>query len=360
MPEPVDWKLAERVAIRLAGSDPFASSYHAKSLATDFAELTAQAEALVTAETGLVPDGPARSQVVDRADWIRNNISSFQRMLRPVTERLGPKLTGPTAPVARGIAGTEVGSLLGLLSKRVLGQYDLLMNEHEDRAKQDVVSYVGPNILAIEKHYAFAPREFRLWLALHEVTHRAQFTGVPWMREHFLALMNATLSTADPDPKRFLEALKRAVDAVREGRNPLDEGGIIGLLADASQREALDGIGGLMSLLEGHGDVTMDRAGAALLPSAPRFSSVLRQRRQATGVSKFFRQLVGFEAKLRQYEDGERFIAAVEATRSVRFIDRAWHGPENLPTLAEIRDPQSWIGRLERRAATPAGVGGAR
>ncbi len=358
--EPVDWKLAERVAVRLSGTDPFASSYHATSLASDFAELTAQAEALVTAETGLVPDGPARAQVVDRAEWISNNIASFQRMLRPVTDRLGPKLNGPTAPVARGLAGTEVGSLLGLLSKRVLGQYDLLMNESEDRSKQDVVSYVGPNILAIEKRYAFAPREFRLWLALHEVTHRAQFTGVPWMRKHFLDLMNRTLSTADPDPKRFLEALKRAVAAVRDGRNPLDEGGIIGLLADSDQRTALDGIGGLMSLLEGHGDVTMDRAGAHLLPSAPRFSSVLRQRRESTGAAKLLRQLAGIEAKMRQYEEGEQFIAAIEAQRGIRFIDHAWASATNLPTLVEIRDPQLWIGRLEAAGVISTAVGDGR
>ena len=115
-----------------------------------------------------------------------------------------------------------------------------------------------------------------------------------------------------------------------------------------------------MSLLEGHGDVTMDRAGAHLLPSAPRFSSVLRQRRESTGAAKLLRQLAGIEAKMRQYEEGERFIAAIEAQRGVSFINHAWASAANLPTLVEIRDPQAWVGRLEAADATPTVAGGRR
>lgn len=347
MAEPVDWKLAERVAVRLSGSDPFASSYHAASLNTDFAELTAQAEALVTAETGLVPDGPARAQVVDRAEWINNNIASFQRMLRPVTDRLGPKLNGPTAPVARGLAGTEVGSLLGLLSKRVLGQYDLLMNESEDRSKQDVVSYVGPNILAIEKRYAFAPREFRLWLALHEVTHRAQFTGVPWMKSYYLSLVESTLSSIDPDPRRLVQALARAADEFRNGRNPLDDGGIVALIASEEQRGALANVQALMSLLEGHGNSVMNQLGREYVAGQARMARVLQQRRQSSGMSAFLQKLVGLESKMRQYEVGEAFVAAVEREAGPHGIDAAWKGPEYLPTIDELRRPQEWLTRVD-------------
>ena len=93
---------------------------------------------------------------------------------------------GPLAPVAQKVAGAEVGALLGWMSTRVLGQYDLLVVEDESPEDQDIVYYVGPNVLALEKRFAFPPREFRLWLALHEVTHRAQFTGIPWLRTHYL------------------------------------------------------------------------------------------------------------------------------------------------------------------------------
>ncbi len=345
----VDWELAERIATRLARrNDPFADSYHYASLQPDFAELTAQAEELVADCTGLRSQaGPARARVADRAGWVHANIASFQRLLRPVTDRLEERLPERGAPpLASKVAGVEVGSLLGWMSTRVLGQYDLLVVE-DNPAEQDIVYYVGPNVLALEKRFAFPPREFRLWLALHETTHRAQFTGVPWMRGYFLSLVEQTLGSVDPDPKRFVEALKKAAAGARGGQNPLDDGGLVALLATPEQRATLDKIGGLMSLLEGHGDVTMDRAGAGLIPSAGRFSRVLRERRrQVSPMAKLAQRLTGLEAKLAQYEQGERFIAAVERAGGTALLDRAWEGPENLPSLAEIRDPDLWIGRL--------------
>lgn len=349
MSSPVDWGLAEKVAVRVAGTDPFARSYHYDSLGPDFAELTAEAEQLVGDATGLRSlAGPARARVTDRPDWVRANIASFQRLLRPLTDRFGDKMaSGPLAPVARGIAGAEVGVMLGWMSTRVLGQYDLLVVEEERPEDQDLVYYVGPNVLALEKHHAFPPREFRLWLALHEVTHRAQFTGIPWLREHFLSLVDQTLSAVDPDPKRFLDAIGRVAEGLRTGRNPLDDGGMAALLASDEQRAVLEQISGMMSLLEGHGDVTMDRAGADRIPSAERFSRVLRIRRQqTTTLVRLLQKLVGLEAKLNQYEQGERFIAAVEQAGGPELLDRAWAGPEALPSMAEIRDPSAWIARV--------------
>src|SRR5205807_5302122 len=133
------------------------------------------------------------------------------------------------------IAGAEVGTLLGWMSTRVLGQYDLLLVEDENADDQDIVYYVGPNVISLEKRFSFPPREFRLWLALHEVTHRAQFTGIPWMRDHFLGLVEHTLEMVDPDPRRLLAALRRSAQGLREGRNPLDEGGLLTLLATPEQ-----------------------------------------------------------------------------------------------------------------------------
>lgn len=350
----VDWELAERVAIRVAGREPFAQSYHWDSLAPDFEELTAQAEELVAEETGLRSlAGPARARLADRPDWVRANIASFQRLLRPLIEKFGDRLeASPAAPVASKVAGAEVGMLLGWMSGRVLGQYDLLIIEEENPADQDLVYYVGPNVLALEKLYAFPPREFRLWLALHEVTHRAQFTGVPWMREHFLGLVEQTMAAVDPDPKRFIDAAVRVLEALRTGTNPLEDGGIMAVLATDEQRKVLEQVSGLMSLLEGHGDITMDRAGKGLVPNADRFSRALKQRRaNATPVTKFVQQLIGLEAKINQYEQGERFIEAIEQAGGARVIDRAWESPANLPSIAEIRDPASWLARVQPAAA---------
>lgn len=347
----VDWSLAERVAIRVSGDEPFSDSYHADSLVPDFEELTAVAEDLVTDTTGLRSlSGPARARVTDRQGWIRANVASFQRLLKPLVERFDER-SGRFGFLTSRITGAEVGVVLGWMSGRVLGQYDLLIIEDENPSDQDIVYYVGPNVLSLEKRYAFPPREFRLWLALHEVTHRAQFTGVPWLREHFLGLVEETVASVDPDPKRFAEAMGRVAESIRAGRNPLEDGGMMHLVASEDQRQVLERVSGLMSLLEGHGDVTMDRAGNDRIPSAERFGRVLRQRRkQAQGFSKLLQQVIGLEAKMAQYEQGERFIAAVEK-HDPALIDRAWEEPAMLPSLGEIRDPHEWIQRVQATAA---------
>jgi coenzyme F420 biosynthesis associated uncharacterized protein len=357
--EPISWELAERIATRIAGRQEYLPLGRLTVLEEDFSELTAEAEALVEQETGLRSlCGPPRARVTDRPGWVSANIASFQRLLRPLAQKLEAALSKPVpmlgpvamrvpAQVSRNISGAQLGLLLGWMSTRVLGQYDQLLIEDDRPEDQDIVYYVGHNIVELEDRYGFQARQFRLWIALHEVTHRAQFTGVPWLRPHFLTLVNSLVEGVDPDPKRFLEALKRAAVQAREGHNPLDEGGLVALLASPEQRQALDQIGGLMSLLEGHGDIVMNRAAEGHAAQAARFASVLQQRRQRRGAAKVVSSLVGLDAKLKQYERGERFIEAVERAGGQELFQRIWLGPEWLPTLAEIRQPAAWVSRAE-------------
>lgn len=345
--EHVDWALARRVAVRASGRNPYSRPRHRQGLAAAFAEFTEQAEELVAACTGLKShSGPAKGRVTDRAGWIEANIASFRRLLRPLTEKLGGRLDKATAPLARTVAGAELGMVLGWMSTRVLGQYDLLIIEDEKPSEQDIVYYVAPNVLSLEHRYAFQPAQFRLWLALHEVTHRAQFTGVSWMRPHFLGLVEAVLKDMEPTPRRLAAAAQRVAQARRRGDDPLAEAGLMGLFASEGQLQMLGRLSGLMSLLEGHGDITMDRAGHGLIPGAPRFGRVMRRRRRsAHGFAKVFQRLVGLEAKIKQYAEGEHFVEAVEAA-GAGMLERVWEAPENLPDINEIRDPRRWVERV--------------
>jgi coenzyme F420 biosynthesis associated uncharacterized protein len=320
--------------------------------------------------------------------WVDANLASFDRLLRPLLGRMDSEaledeaeqtksggfadsqfgqtiapVTDLLAPVGAAIggafgqvsdvvgpkfAGAEVGALLGWMSGRVLGQYDLLIIEDERPEDQDWVYYVGPNVLSLEKRYGFPPREFRLWIAVHECTHRAQFTGVPWLRPYFLSLVNELLDTVDPDPKRLVDAVRDAAAERKAGNGrSLKDGGIGALLASPEQKETMDKVTGLMSLLEGHGDITMDRAAKHLIPSQPRFARVMSERRKnASGVSKVVQRLTGMEAKLAQYEEGEDFVHAVEAAGGKELFNQVWTSPETLPTIDEIRSPELWIARV--------------
>jgi coenzyme F420 biosynthesis associated uncharacterized protein len=258
--------------------------------------------------------------------------------------------------VSGAVTGSQLGFVIGWMSTRVLGQYDILFTEDsaasgvtssENGSGGDIVSYVGPNIVGLERRHGFPPEQFRLWIALHEVTHRCQFTGVPWLHEYFLSLVEEGLSGMTPDPKRFTESLRHALDEIRAGRNPLEQSGIIGLVAAPEQLATIGKIQALMSLLEGHGDITMNRAGVDLVPEADRFAKALRERRKRAGpAARLMQQLIGMDAKLRQYEQGERFIEAVEASGGPELLAKVWVSPDRLPTLDEIREPADWIARM--------------
>jgi coenzyme F420 biosynthesis associated uncharacterized protein len=349
VPEPVDWGLAERIARRFAGREPLATSYLWGSLQRDFTAVTVEAEAAVTELTGLRPPTAAVATVLDRGAWVSANVVSMRRLLGPFSERVGSRIArSPIAPVGRRVAGAELGFLLGYVAQRVLGQYDLLVPEDAAASTvDDAVYYVGPNILGLEKRYAFRPLDFRRWIALHELTHRAQFTGVPWLRDYFLSLVTELIGGVEPDPRQLVAAVGKAVDDVRKGKNPIDEGGMVALFASPEQRETLSRVQALMSLLEGHGNAVMNRLGAELVDGQERMARVLQARRTARGATALLHRLLGLEMKLRQYELGESFVNAIEREAGIHAVDPAWRGPEMLPTLEELSAPTTWLARVD-------------
>lgn len=354
-PDPIDWELAARVARRVAGREPLADSYLASSLRNDFHAVTVEAEGLIAEHTGLRSPGAATAEVLDRAAWVDANVASMRRLLEPLTARMGERMAASTvAPLGRSVTGTELGVLLGWFAQRVLGQYDLLVPDDTDAGTHDAVYYVGANILSLEKRFAFRPRDFRRWIALHEVTHRAQFQGVPWMRDYFLGLVEESLGIVDSDPRRIVRMLARVFEDVRRGRNPLDDGGIVALLASPEQRGVLERVQALMSVLEGHGNRVMNELGRTHVAGQERMARVLQARRRSQGLTGLAYKLLGLDSKMRQYEVGEAFIATIEREAGPRALDPAWQGPEWLPTLGELTRPGAWLARVDAAPASKA------
>ncbi|MEA3510085.1 MAG: zinc-dependent metalloprotease, partial [Actinomycetota bacterium] len=306
-------------------------------------DLVARASALVTEETGLVAPGSPDVAVIGRSGWVENNVSSFSLLLAPAEERLGSH-TGVGSAIAGRIMGAEMGAVLGFLSRRVLGQYELVLPT-ADGEDGDTVLFVGPNLLKMERDHAFRPDEFRFWVALHECTHRLQFMGVPWMRDYFLGLVEELVAASKPESGRIQRLTTELREAAASGSPLIDESGIFGLFATPEQREILDRVQALMALLEGHGHVVMDRIGERELVTQGRMSSVLKARRADKRTAALMR-LIGLEMKLRQYEIGAEFIKEIERRADWTTLDHAWESPEALPTLEEIESPELWLQRI--------------
>jgi coenzyme F420 biosynthesis associated uncharacterized protein len=329
----------------MAGTDPFEDSYHYARLSGEIPDMVARAARSVEAETGLRWDQEPAVKVVTRREWAEANVDGFSRLLASVESSIASRDgAGIGKRVASRVVAAEVGALVGLLARRVLGQYELVLPADES-ARGDTISFVGANILIMERQQQFRPDEFRYWVALHECTHRLQFTGVPWLRPHFLGLVTRLVGSSKPESGRARRVAEELRAAAREGRPAIGETGLMGLFATPQQREALDEVQALMALLEGHGHVIMDRIGARELVTQGTMSRVLKMRRSDPRTAAFFR-LTGLEMKMKQYELGERFILGVESRAGRGAIDAVWGGPENLPSLSEITDPQRWLERV--------------
>jgi coenzyme F420 biosynthesis associated uncharacterized protein len=340
----VDWPLAVRVAGRVAGRYDLEGTYHDALFARQAPALIERAAAMVEAETGLPSVGSPAVEVVGRRRWIENNVAVFSRLLAPAEARIADRVKGLTGMVASRVVAAEMGAILGVLARRVLGQYELVLPTGDEETG-DVIYLVGSNVLWMERRFDFRPAEFRYWIALHECTHRLQFVGVPWLREYFLGLVEELVATAVPEPGRLSRVVKEIREAGTSGQPIVGETGLFGLFATDAQKALIERVQALMSLLEGHGHVVMDRIGSRELVTQARMSRVLSARRTDPRTAAFFR-LTGLEMKMRQYEVGRKFVLEVEREAGWAALDRVWEGPERLPTLEEINDPARWLSRV--------------
>ncbi|EDY48167.1 conserved hypothetical protein [Streptomyces clavuligerus] len=366
----VDWNLAVATAIRFVRPGPEVSPDEARAVVAELRGHARASEAHVREFTRMIPEGHEPEDtpvlVVDRAGWIKANVAGFRELLTPLLDKMQERRTGgPTGAVLGAVGGkvtgVELGMLLSFLASRVLGQYETFAPATRElpagAAGGGRLLLVAPNIVHVERELDVDPHDFRLWVALHEETHRTQFTGVPWLRDHLEGEIQSFLGETDVDPMTFLERLREAAQSLAgarpEGEVGDDDGGrsLVELVQSPAQREILGRLTAVMSLLEGHADYVMDGVGPRVVPSVAEIREKFQQRR-AKGAGRLdlaLRRLLGLDAKLRQYRDGERFVRAVVDQVGMDGFNRVWTSPNTLPTKAEISKPADWIARVHRR-----------
>jgi coenzyme F420 biosynthesis associated uncharacterized protein len=346
----VDWDLAVATASRLAGRGPEVSRAEADEAVAELRAGAERSTPLVREFTGLTAQaGTAPVLVVDRPGWIQANADGFATVLEPVIERLQARRGAPsglTEAVGSRVTGLEVGALLGFLAGKVLGQFDPF-HAPEDTGDLGRLLLVAPNIVHAERELDVDPHDFRLWVCLHEETHRVQFTAVPWMRDHLQQQIDTLVEGVDVDPARVAamlrDAVRRAGDLVT-GRNDTS---LIDLFASPEQREVIDRVTGVMSLLEGHADVVMDGVGPEVIPTVEEIRARFNERRKGSGsLDRLLRRLLGLDAKMAQYRDGARFVRGAIAAVGMEGFNKVWVEPANLPSKAEISDPDAWVRRV--------------
>ncbi|MFF0429722.1 zinc-dependent metalloprotease [Streptomyces sp. NPDC004520] len=365
----VDWNLAVATATRLVRPGPEVSRDEAREVVAELRRHAKASEEHVRAYTRMIPEGSEPHDtpvlVVDRAGWIRANVAGFRELLTPLLGKMQERRSATPGSAVLGafggkVTGVELGMLLSFLASRILGQYETFAPATRDLPAGanggGRLLLVAPNIVHVERELDVTPHDFRLWVCLHEETHRTQFTAVPWLRDHLQGEIQSFLAATDVDPGTVVERLREAVQTLAGGRPEGEEGepspSLVELVQTPEQREILGRLTAVMSLLEGHADYVMDGVGPQVVPSVAEIREKFQARR-ARGASRLdlaLRRLLGLDAKLRQYRDGERFVRAVVDQVGMDGFNRVWTSPNTLPTKTEIATPADWIARVHRKA----------
>ncbi len=337
----VDWSLAAKAGIKLARGGPAMSRYTAETATAELAEASERAELPVREVTGLADGLPVpAADVLDRAGWITAASRSMAHLTGADPDGSGNLIVGKPA-------GLQAGAMLAYLSSAILGQYDPFTGEH------GTLLLVTPNIVSVERSLRLNPSDFRLWVCLHEVTHRVQFSSSPWLAEYMKESVETLGATVD---ESMTDVVGRLTAELRSRKEPdssdgATAGGIIGLLRASQaepQRDALDRMLVLGTLLEGHADHVMDAVGPAVVPSVATIRAAFDKRRQrkSNPVQRIIKMLLGMDAKMAQYVRGKAFVDAVVLKVGMEQFNTIWTGPETLPLLDEIDNPDAWVKRV--------------
>lgn len=316
-------------------SDPVESAQLRAEVLTDLPAIDDAARSWTRLGEGLPPTDV---RVIGRLAWVRANLAGLRGAFDPLAERLSGRRR-----VASRVLGAQVGALLGLLSSKVLGQYVLPLGSPD--AGGDLV-VVGPNVLELGEDDAPLAVDVRRTVLLHEITHRLQFDGAPWLGGHLRSLLSRYLEHSRLDPAAVLEAAPRLPAAIAEVRATGTIQPLIETVLAPEQVEILAEAQGLMSLLEGHGNTVMFEAAAGLVGDPERVREALASRRGDV-TSKLLTAVAGMETKRRQYREGEAFVRGVLDIGGIDALNRAFERPENLPHGDEVDDPSGWLARLD-------------
>lgn len=368
--EMVDWNLAVATATRLVRPGPEVGRDEARAVVAELRGHARTSERHVREFTRMMPEGIVLPDtpvlVVDRAGWVKANVAGFRALLQPLLGTMQERRAATPGNAVLGafggkVTGVELGMLLSFLASRVLGQYETFAPPSRDLPGAAPgggrLLLVAPNIVHVERELEVNPHDFRLWVCLHEETHRTQFTAVPWLRDHLEGEIQTFLGATEMDPSTVLERIREAAQSFAGARPDAERGeegrSLVELVQTPEQREVLGRLTAVMSLLEGHADFVMDGVGPQVVPSVAEIREKFQQRR-ATGAGRLdaaLRKLLGLDAKLRQYRDGERFVRAVVGQVGMDGFNRVWTSPNTLPTKAEIARPADWVARVHRKGS---------
>lgn len=346
----IDWNLVRRMSVQVSQTDQ--APVHQRTIAREqYTDMVRRSEPLIAEYLQVhLPEPIQKIVVMDRREWLEANISNFTELFRFIEDlyqrNINQQTIGATmaAGINRRVMSTQVGVLLGVLARKVLGQYDLSLLAPEPTG--GALYFVEPNIDRVQKGLGLDAHDFRLWIALHETTHAYEFEAYPWVRQHFNTLLQRYFDTVNEQLQGFRGGLgpmlSKLIENWGQGMHWMET------LQTPTQRALFNELQALMSLVEGYSNHIMNAIGKQVLPNFEEIEHRIESRKGSRSLAEqLFNRITGMDLKMQQYAQGQKFVDTIVAQRGIAFATKAWERAEHLPTMDEIRNPERWIARMD-------------
>ncbi len=363
---PVNWELARQLA-QWTATEGEAEANVDPLVRVRLEELLRVADLHVAEATGLstAPLGGLLSvQAVTRSEWALRTLTAWRPLLESLATSLG-RIAQPETPVdelsgmdpmakllgnlpqamAPLLFGMQVGSMVGHLASRAMGQYDLPV----PRPPGDELLMEPATIDAFASDWSLSTDDVRLWVGLHEVAHHAVLSR-PHVRARLMELMTTYVESFQPNPETLEEHLSTFdptnLGALQETFSNPDW--LFGEMETPAQRAVMAPLQALLSAVVGYVDHIMDTVGHRLIGTYAPLTEALRRRRLEGGEgTRFVARLLGVSLDAGVYERGDAFVKGVRERAGDDGLARLWHSVKELPTPAEIIAPGLWLARID-------------
>ncbi len=354
---PVNFEIARQIAGTIATQTPDPSP--SPEAARTFSAAVRDAEVLLSGYTRLALDEPIVTKTIGRATWVLAALDGWRWLLESLAGRFTSELStlgaeagapqpnpmeqmmGQIAPLLLGI---QVGTVVGHLANDALTRHDPPIPFEDDGA----LFFVTPNVDRLVDEYDFEPTEFPRWLALHEAARHIVLTATPWVSRYFRSLLVALVDAIEIDTSN-LE--RRLIDLQSGGPDALTSGAGLDQMIPVAQTEryqrALGTLKSFLAIWDGYAEHAAAAVSPQLLADTTRIDEGMARHLASPSDGKaMLASVLGIERDRALETAGKTFCAAVVQLKGIRALNAVWAAPDNLPTLAEIKDPFLWMERV--------------
>ena len=362
---PLNWDAARQFA-QLAATEGAAEANVDPAIRFALANLARIAEPHVLDVTGRDVSGYELYTTTPGA-WAQHALEAYRPLFTELAVSLGKRpaagaddedaaadpmmamMAGLSQMMAPSMLGMAIGSMIGRLSRRAFGQYDLPI----PRPAAKTVSLIPATIDGFAEDWSLPRDSMRLWVLVHELTMHAVFS-VAHIREGLSDLVRAHVGAFEPDPSAVADKLgsldMESGDPMAALQRTLGDPEILLGAVRSPKQEALQPqIDAAMAAIIGYVDHVVDTVTTRLIGGdAQRISEAVRRRRIETSPDDVFvERLLGLHLTRQQVERGRAFITGVIERGGTAAINQLLDVPGALPTPAEMDAPGLWLARLE-------------